>query len=231
MNETQARKKIVEILKDMWDRGHVNTTGVSVSYRLDDSRILVDQSGTAFRKCRISEDDLLIIDINCNLVETAPNSPERKAPVNTIIHTEYYKANPLARACVHCHPRYSQVFACRNESIFPYTLQSHIIGEVPCVFVDDALLKKDFFEKNLNVEIPSGLHSRPDVFYVMQKVADEVVHVLSGREKEMEKHGLAVNHFEHGIFVFGRNLDEAFDNLERVEANAHVTIMSKMLDK
>jgi ribulose-5-phosphate 4-epimerase/fuculose-1-phosphate aldolase len=45
----------------------------------------------------------------------------------------------------------------------------------------------------------------------------------------MEKHGLGVNHFEHGIFVFGRNMGEAFDNLERAEANARALLLSSLL--
>jgi len=45
----------------------------------------------------------------------------------------------------------------------------------------------------------------------------------------MERHGLAITHYQHGIFVFGRNIWEAFDNLERVEANARAIIFSKLL--
>lgn len=216
MTEAAGRAKIVEILGDLWDRGHANTTGVSISCKLDDGNILVDQTGTGFRKCRVTEEDLLIMDLDCNLVEVAPGSPERKAPVNTAIHAAYYKSNPLVQACIHCHAPYSQVFACLNRSITPFTLQSNIMGEVPCVNVDDADLKAEYVELATVVTVPSGLHARPDVYSVMQKVAEKTVEVLQGREQELLKHGLAVTHFKHGVFVFARNLDEAFDNLERI---------------
>lgn len=229
MTEAAGRAKIIEIVGDLWDRGHANTTGVSISCRLDDGTILVDQTGTGFRKCRVSENDLLVMDLNCDLVAVAPASPEKKAPVNTAVHAAYYRNNPLAQACIHCHAPYSQVFACRNESIFPYTLQSNIMGEVPCVNVDDAILKKEYADLVPVVVVPSGLHARPDVYYVMQKVAEKTVEALRGREQELAKHGLAVTHFRHGIFVFARNLDEAFDNLERVEANARVRLLSASL--
>lgn len=229
--ENEIRVDIVEILQELWKKGHVNSTGVSISERLDDHSFIVDQSGTGFRRCRVGVGDLLVVDNNGALISDAPNGSLRKAPVNTIVHAEYYKANPLARACIHCHAPYSQVFACLNLPINPFTLQSRILGEVPCVFLDDEKLKKEFFEQKILCEVPTGLHSRPDVYYVMSQVAQKISSVLSVRNKEMEKHGLAVTHYQHGIFVFGRNLNEAFDNLERVEANARAIIFSKLLLK
>ncbi len=227
--EKEIRSDIVQILGLLWDRGHANTTGVSISERIDDNNLIVDQSGTGFRLCKVTEDDLLIIDNECNLIEDAPNRSLRKAPVNVVIHTEYYKANPLARACIHCHAPFSQVFACENKSIQPYILQANILGEVPCVYVDDRKSKEEYLSNNMDIEIPSGLHCRGDVLFTMSKVAKAVVDILKPRNSEMEKHGLAVLHYQHGLFVFGRNIWEAFDNLERVEANARAILYSKLI--
>ena len=228
--EDDIRSEIVEVLRHMWDRGHANTTGASVSERVSGTdRILVDQSGTGFRRCQITEDDLLIIDEDCNLIEDAPNGSHRRAPVNVRVHTEYYKANPRARACVHCHAPYTQVFACAKRDIPPYTLQAMIMGVVPCVRVDDGSLKERFKQGNISLTVPSGLHNRPDVFYVMQEVARDVVRLLTPRNLEMEEHGLAITHYQHGIFVWGRSLGEAFDNLERAEANARAILLSAHL--
>jgi ribulose-5-phosphate 4-epimerase/fuculose-1-phosphate aldolase len=229
ISESEARQKMNEILKDLWDRGHVNTTGVSISVRLADGNILVDQTGTGFRKCRVTTGDFLVIDLNGNLVSPAPNTPQKLAPVNTAVHLAYYRVNELARACIHAHAPYSQVFACRGETINPYTLQSQILGEVICINVDDAELKKEYNEHIPDITVPSGLHARPDVWYVMKEVATLTARALEPRNHEMEKHGLAVTHYQHGIFVFGRNLDEAFDNLERVEANARTIILSQAM--
>lgn len=49
---------------------------------------------------------------------------------------------------------------------------------------------------------------------------------LEPRRKELEKHGLAVTHYQHGILVFGRSLGETFDNLERAEANARALLLA-----
>ncbi len=228
--ELEARREMVETLRYLWDRGHANTTGVSISVRLSKGRILVDQSGTGFKKCHITSNDLLIIDEECELVEDAPNQSFRKAPVNVVIHTKYYKENPLAHACIHCHAPYTQVFACSGRDIPPYTLQALTMGDVPCIIIDDRALKAEMKLDSVQVlSVPSGLHDRPDVFYVMDKVGDEVVRRLKPRNDEMRTHGLAVTHYQHGIFVFGRSLGEAFDNLERAEANARIILLSKNL--
>lgn len=226
--EQDSRSEIVEIIKCMWDRGHANTTGVSISERIGE-RIIVDQSGTGFRRCRITEDDLLVIDEACNLLEDAPNGSFRRAPTNVIIHTEYYRENPLARACIHCHAPYTQVFACENRSIPPYTLQAAIMGEIPCIHIDDGLLKREFQQIQTLPTVPSGLHQRADVFYVMSQVATNAVRVLRPRNSEMSSHGLAITHYQHGIFVWGRSLSEAFDNLERAEANARAILLSRCI--
>lgn len=225
-SENAIRSEMVEVLKHMWNRGHANTTGVSISERLTDDQLVVDQSGTGFRRCQVNEDDLLVINTECELVRDAPNGSVRRAPANVVIHTEYYKANPLARACVHCHAPFTQVFACEGKVIPPYTLQAILMGEVPCIVSDDRVHKREYHDQGLYIEVPSGLHNRPDVYYAMQKVAECVVEVLSPRNHELEHHGLAVTHFQHGIFVFGRNLGEAFDNLERAEANARALLLA-----
>jgi len=227
--ESEIRAEIIEILRCMWDRGHANTSGVSISERAEGDRIIVDQSGTGFRRCKITKDDLLVIDTEGNLVEDAPNGSERRAPANVVIHTEYYKANPLARACVHSHAPYTQVFSCEGRDIHPYTLQSMIMGVIPCIVVDDGALKREFRCGQTPLIVPSGLHDRPDVFYVMHEVAKGVVDALRPRNDEMKAHGLAATHYQHGIFVFGRNLGEAFDNLERAEANARALLLSRAL--
>lgn len=230
-DEASTRSEIVEVLRCMWERGHANTTGASISVRTHRGRIIVTETGAGFRRCKITENDLLVINEEGGLVEESRNGLSRCAPVNAVIHTEYYKANSLARACVHCHAPYTQVFSCEMEDIHPYTLQSKILGIVPCIRVDDGELKSAFNKQKLSIEVPVGIHDRTDVFYVMREVAKGVVAALEPRHQEMSAHGLAVTHFQHGIFAFGKSLGEAFDTLERAEANARAILLSVRIPK
>jgi ribulose-5-phosphate 4-epimerase/fuculose-1-phosphate aldolase len=213
----KERKQMISVINAMWSLGLANTSGIAVSMRLADGNILSDRSGTGFRRCEITEDYLIVVTPEGHLIEAGAG---RLAPVNTVIALAYYKANPLAMACVHCHPLYSQLFAIANLSILPFTLQSKLTGEMPCVYVDDRAEKKRMTLEGINVSVPTGIHSRPDVLFVMEQVGQKIVEVLTPRNAEMTKHGLAVNHYEHGGFWFGRDIDEAFENLVRIEANA-----------
>jgi len=228
MHLESVKQEIVEIAHQMWLRGHANTTGVAISVRVDDGSILVDPSGTGFRRCGLTTDEIIVIDEKCELIE-GPKS--RRAPVNTVIHAEFYRRFPLAKACVHCHPVYSGVFACLGRTIEPFTLQSKLIGSVPCVMVNDSEAKDEYYrlEDPETVKVPSGLMQRPEVFYVMDRAAKEATSLIRDRADELRRHGLAFTLFEHGIFVFGRNLGEAFDNLERVECNARTILFAQLL--
>jgi ribulose-5-phosphate 4-epimerase/fuculose-1-phosphate aldolase len=222
------RAQMVSVIKEMRKKGYANTTGIAVSAKvlLEDGNevILSDRSGTGFRRCEIDEKDLIVIDKNGDLLEAGEG---RLAPVNTAIALEYYKQNPLARACVHCHSVYSQVFAIANIPILPFTLQGKLTGNVDSIYVDDRIEKAKLERSNQSskIQVPSGLHSRVDVYYVMEQVGKKAATHLRPRNKEMQTHGLGINHFEHGIFVFGRNLNEAYENLERIEANAQALLL------
>ncbi len=52
---------------------------------------------------------------------------------------------------------------------------------------------------------------------------------LGKRSQELKRHGLVFTVYKHGIFVLARNIDEAFDNLLRVEKNAQTQIFASML--
>ena len=213
----RERIQMIDVIKDMWELGLANSTGIAVSMRLDDGTVLTDRSGTGFRRCKISGDDLMVISLDGELLEAGEG---RLAPVNTVIALAYFKANPLANACVHCHPLYSQLFAIANLPILPFTLQSKLTGIMPCIYVDDRAEKRRMVANEITVNVPTGIHSRPDVFFVMDQVGQKVVEVLTPRNNEMLEHGLAANHYEHGGFWFGRTIDEALENLIRMEANA-----------
>jgi L-fuculose-phosphate aldolase len=228
MNEAQIKGEIVEIVRELWARGHMDTTGVAVSVRTDENRVLVDPSGTGYRRGNVSEEEIITIDLDCNLIENGSVS-RKLAPANTIIHTNFFKGNQYAQACVHCHAAYSLVFACLGKSINPFTLQSQIVGEVPCVMIDDVKVKENYHSKGFSEVVPSGLIGRPEVFHVMKIASQTALAIMQPRLDEMKGHGLAFTLHRHGIFVFGRNLGEAFDNLERVERNAKVILLSKNL--
>lgn len=58
---------------------------------------------------------------------------------------------------------------------------------------------------------------------------DQIDERIAPRAAELRRHGLAFTVYRHGIFVAARRLDEAFDNLIRVERSAQVQLLAASL--
>lgn len=222
-------RSICELTKECWDRGLSDSTGFSISQRIPNTNfILVDKSGTGFRRNKINSNDLLLIDLDGNLLFQPNAANPRLAPVNVVIHLAGYKSSD-ALGCIHWHDPFTNSFACYNRPIYPLTLQSKLIGDVLCINIDDRKEKKIMKKNKFCINVPSGLYARPDVYFVMDKVGIEVGKILSRRNEEFQRHGIAITHFEHGLFVFGRSVEEAFENGYRTFRNAQTIIYSQML--
>lgn len=117
-------------------------------------------------------------------------------------HLAIYRAFPEAGAVIHAHPMYIQVFASANRPLPAMTEYTHKFGTIPCI-------------------PPTRAHS--------QDLADAVVEVLKGQWHGFAEHGLAVLLPYHGIICVGRDLDDAYDTLERMEVNARCAILGKMI--
>ena len=223
-------RTICEIAQECWTLQLSDSTGFSISQVIPDTDIvLVDKSGTGFRRNKITPEDLLLINMEGELLYQPNINNPRLAPVNTVIHLEGYKSSD-AKGCIHWHDPYTNAFACYGKTIHPLTLQSKLLGDVPCVVVDDRKQKKIASEKGILPEVPSGFHCRPDVYFVMNQVGREVGSVLQQRNTEFERHGISVTHYEHGLFAFGRSVEEAFENGYRTVRNAQTIIYSRLLN-
>lgn len=231
-NQTQSLAHVIcELAAECWRLQLSDSTGFSISARIKGTdAILVDKSGTGFRHNQITPKDLILINEDGELLYADKNSDnDRLAPVNVAIHLAGYRTTP-ARGCIHWHDPWTIAFAAQGLSIKPYSLQSKLIGEVPCIKIDDRKLKAEYLAEKIKVEVPSGLHSRPDVYYVMEQVAVAAERILKSRVAELDKHGLVVTHFEHGLFAWGRSVEKAFENGYRSVRNAQAQLFSKLVD-
>lgn len=140
-------KTICEIAQECWTLQLSDSTGFSISQLIPDTNVvLVDKSGTGFRRNKITTEDLLLISIEGELSYQPNINNPRLAPVNTSIHLEGYKSSD-AEGCIHWHDPYTNAFACYGKIIHPLTLQSKLIGDVPCIVIDDRKQKKLALEK------------------------------------------------------------------------------------
>lgn len=131
-------------------------------------------------------------------------SSEQEALVSREIrvHLEIYRQLPLATAVIHAHPRYVMPFVTLGKPIPPVWEDTEKFGTIELV-------------------PPAPAHSA--------ELASHVVEGLLPKKDELNKHAIAVLVPRHGIVVAGRDLDDAYDALERINGNAECILLCRLL--
>ena len=123
----QALKlEICDIGRRLWQRAYVDGNGGNISVRVSDDLVLC--TPTLISKGFMKPEDLCLVDLEGNQKAGA-----KKRTSEILMHLEIMKAQPKARACVHCHPPHSTAFAVAG--VKPPTCMipeiEVFIGEVP----------------------------------------------------------------------------------------------------
>jgi L-fuculose-phosphate aldolase len=103
--EAQAlRTEIIRVGRKLWDRQYVEGNGGNISVRLGSRYVLC--TPTLLSKGDLEPDDICLSDMEGKILVG-----RRARTSELLLHLEIYKANPQARAVLHCHPPYSTAFA------------------------------------------------------------------------------------------------------------------------
>ncbi|HWT65205.1 MAG TPA: class II aldolase/adducin family protein [Terracidiphilus sp.] len=104
-----ARSEILEVGRKLWERGYVDGNGGNISVRVGPRYLLC--TPTMISKRDMQPEDLCLADLEGTiLVGDRPRTSE------LLLHLEIYKANPRARAVVHCHPPHATAWAVVGEA-------------------------------------------------------------------------------------------------------------------
>jgi len=98
------RAEIVSVGRKLWERSYVDGNGGNISARLDENHLLC--TPTMMSKGDLRPADLCLCNLEGKMI--AGNS---RRTSELLLHVEIYKANPRARAVVHCHPPHTTAFA------------------------------------------------------------------------------------------------------------------------
>ncbi len=123
----------------------------------------------------------------------------REANVHFKLHSEFADAGT---AVIHAHARNLLVFAALARSMPPVLEATRKFGETPAVEFAPA-------------------HS--------PKLAENIAASLRGREARIKNHAAAVIAPYHGLFLMAKDLNAAFDAVERMDTNAYIIMMARML--
>ena len=98
------RAEIIRTGRKLWDRQYVDGNGGNLSVRLGAEFVLC--TPTMLSKADLEVADICLSDLNGKIL-----AGDRTLTSELLLHLEIYKANPQARAVVHCHPPYATAFA------------------------------------------------------------------------------------------------------------------------
>ena len=103
--EAQAlRAEIIRVGRKLWERQYVDGNGGNISVRLGSRYVLC--TPTMMSKGDLEPSDICFLDLEGNVL-----AGQRSRTSEVLLHLEIYKANPKARAVVHCHPPYATAFS------------------------------------------------------------------------------------------------------------------------
>ena len=103
--EAKALKaEIIRTGRKLWERQYVDGNGGNISCRLGGDYVLC--TPTMISKGDMEADDICLSDLEGNIV-----AGMRPRTSELLLHLEIYRANPTARAVVHCHPTYATAFS------------------------------------------------------------------------------------------------------------------------
>lgn len=128
MDESSARKLVVEIGKLLYERSYVVSSDGNVSVRLDEDRVLATPTMTC--KGRMTEDSLAVTDM-----DGKPLS-DKKASSELAMHLLIYRERPEIKAVCHAHPPHGTAFAVAGLAIDKPIL-SEVILTLGCVPLTD----------------------------------------------------------------------------------------------
>ena len=98
------RAEIISVGRKLWERQFVDGNGGNISVRLGTQYVLC--TPTMMSKRDMEPADICLSDLEGNIL-----AGDRPRTSELLLHLEIYKANPRARAVVHCHPPYATAFA------------------------------------------------------------------------------------------------------------------------
>lgn len=216
------REYLLGIIDDLVKFRLVDCTGGMLAMRCNDRHLLFSTSGESFRRWHSEVTDFVVTDNKGNLVE----KHERGAAAGFLIALELLREFPLCNAVLHSHSEYSLAFAALDLPVAPAAHLMQTLGEVPCLRVEDQQIKDEYFRNPYPIEVPDAMDNRPEIVAVNLQLVPQIDKHFGHRKQELERHGLAFTAYQHGLYVFARNMDEAFNNLARVEASARTAIYS-----
>lgn len=197
---SDVKEEMVRLCGLIYHRRLSDSAGGNVSVRSAGKIYVTPRYMGSKRRWQISAEDIVELDAD-QAQEQAAQHPMVSREVK--VHLAIYAAFGRAGAVIHAHPENLMVFASAEQPLPPTSDQTAKFGVVPVV---------------------------PYAKAHTQALADVVVDALRPMADGLESHGIACLLPRHGVVVVGRDLDDAYDTLERLDGSARVYLMKRLLE-
>lgn len=99
-----AKERICDIGRRLWQRAYVDGNGGNISTKVGDNLVLC--TPTLVSKGFMKPSDICLVDMDGNQL-----MGEKERTSEILMHLAIMRAQPKAKACVHCHPPHATAFA------------------------------------------------------------------------------------------------------------------------
>lgn len=139
-----------------------------------------------------------------SVLDTAHNVLEGPTELSREVrmHLAVYDHFPEVGSVIHAHPQWLMVFAAAGRTMRPVLEYTAKFGDVECI---------------------------PETRAHSQELADRVVELADRRRAQLKSVALGILLAKHGVAVLGKDLDNAYDTLERLENNARCALLTRLL--
>lgn len=128
LSNIKIREQICDICHKMWQLGWVAANDGNISVKLPDGTFMVTPTGIS--KSFITPEKLLIIDNDCNIIES---NDDYKPSSEIKMHLRCYKERDDVGAVLHAHPPVATGFAVAHKNLDEYSMIETVIslGSIP----------------------------------------------------------------------------------------------------
>lgn len=200
-----AAKALVEACTWIHETGGAPATSGNFSVRLPDGRLLLTASGK--HKGCLVPDDLLVVDLEGTVLDTAGVATTGKPSAETLLHLQLYRRDPAIGAVLHVHTVHAMVLS--RTAPDPFLLQGWEL------------------QKALEGETTHEAAVALPVFDNTQDMTALAAQVDARMDADGVGHGYLIR--GHGLYTWGRDLEAARRHVEALDALFQCVLLERRL--